>query len=225
MTTSTKRDWLKIGRRIGYILGFGIVAGIAAWASYWHQVDVATLAHQPAKLAYALPLSVDGMLVVATMAMGEDKANRRHPRRWARFAFWLGATVSIAANITSTAVHYGDIISIVVSAWAPVCFLASVEIVSRPGKPRKVEAPVAPVEPVRVTPAPVALVQVTPEPVVQQAQQVVSAEVSRLPVPVSPAPQQNRPERESAVRLGPAVNREVISPLTGRVLTERPPKA
>jgi hypothetical protein len=207
------RDWPAIGRRIGYVVGFGTVAGIAAWASYWHQVDVALLAHQPAKLANVLPLSVDGMLVVGAMAMADDLANNRKSRGWARFAFWLGATVSTVANITSTAVHYGDAISIVVSAWAPVCFLVSVEVIRRKGKPQRVTAV-----------APEAAVRVVPEPVVQAAE-VVSAEVARLPVPVSPAPQRNRAERLQADRTGPLVDRPVVSPLTGRVLTERPPKA
>jgi hypothetical protein len=152
------------------------------------------------------------MLIVATLAMSEDKANGRRPRGWARFAFWLGALVSVAANITATAVHYGDPLSIAVSMWAPIALLVVVEIMARPGKP-KVEAPEAPVELVRETPAPVV-----------QAQQVVAAEVTRLPVPVSPAPQQNRSERKQPSRVGPAVDREVVSPLTGRVLTERPPK-
>ena len=213
-----QRDWSVAGRRIGYVLGFGVVAGIAAWASYWHQVDVATLAHQPAKLAYALPLSVDGMLVVATMAMGEDRANGRRPRGWARFAFWAGATVSTVANITSTAVHYGDPISIVVSAWAPICFLISVEIVSHKGrKDRPGTVPAAP--------TPAQEIRVTPEPVIQ-AQQVVDAEVTRLPVPISPAPQPKRPVRESASRVGPLVSGpSKVSPLTGRILMEEPPKA
>jgi len=212
------RDWPAIGRRIGYVVGFGTVAGIAAWASYWHQVDVALLAHQPAKLAYALPLSVDGMLIVATMAMGEDKAKGLRPRGWARFAFWLGATVSTVANITSTAVHYGDPISIVVSAWAPICFLVAVEIVSRKGKPAKSgtsQAPTAPAQAIRVV----------PEPVVE-AQRIVDAEVTRLPVPVSPAPQLKRPERSTTARTGPLVSGPSRrSPLTGRVLLDEPPKA
>jgi hypothetical protein len=211
--SNTPRDWPAVGRRIGYVLGFGTVAGIAAWASYWHQVDLATLAHQPAKLAYALPLSVDGLLVVAAMAMGEDRAKGLRPRGWARFAFWLGATVSTVANITSTAVHYGDPISIVVSAWAPICFLVAVEIVSWKGRPAKSGTSQAPAPPVRVV----------PEPVVE-AQRIVDAEVTRLPVPVSPAPQQQRVERKPVDRSGPAVNREVRSPLTGNVLLERPPK-
>lgn len=194
----------RAGRRIAYATSIGTVAGVAAWGSYWHQVDVATLAHQAATLAHTLPLSVDGMLVVATLAMSEDKANGRKPRGWARFAFWLGAVVSVAANIASTAVHYGDPLSIAVSMWAPIALLVVVEIMARPGKP-KVEA----------SPA------VTP-PVVEQAQQVVAAEVTRLPVPVSPAPQMVT-DAEDVTPIGPVADRPVRSPLTGRVLIPRRP--
>jgi hypothetical protein len=195
--SKTPRDWPFIGRRIAYALSIGTVAGVAAWGSYWHQVDVAVLAHQAGTLAHTLPLSVDGMLVAATTAMSEDKAKGRTPRGWARFAFWLGAVVSVAANITSTAVHYGDVISISVSMWAPIALLVTVEIMARPGKPKTPEASKAPAAAVRVVPE-------TPE-VVQQAQQVVAAEVTRLPVPVSPAPQRASVERRPVNRTGPVV--------------------
>jgi hypothetical protein len=206
-------------RRIAYALSIGTVAGVAAWGSYWHQVDVATLAHQAGTLAHTLPLSVDGMLVVATLAMSEDKAQGRKPRGWARFAFWLGAVVSVAANIASTAVHYGDPLSIAVSMWAPIALLVVVEIMARPGKLKKPDASEAPDVTARVVP------ESTPEPVEIQAAQVVDAEASILPVPVSPAPQRARMERGPAARRGPVVAREVVSPLTGKVLIERPPKA
>lgn len=217
---SPARDWPRTGRRIAYALSIGTVAGVAAWGSYWHQVDVATLAHQAGTLAHTLPLSVDGMLLVATLAMSEDKANGRKPRGWARFAFWLGATVSVAANIASTAVHYGDPLSIAVSMWAPIALLVVVETMARPGKLKKPEASEAPAVTVsRVVP------ESTPEPVEIQAARVVNSEASNLPVPVSPAPQRARVERKPVTRTGPVVTREVVSPLTGRVLTERPPKA
>jgi len=210
--SNTTRDWSKTGRRIAYALSIGTVAGVAAWASYWHQVDVATLAHQAPALARTLPLSVDAMLIVATLAMSEDKANGRKPRGWARFAFWLGATVSVAANIASTAVHYGDVLSVAVSMWAPIALLVVVEIMARPGKPKALVTPEAPMAAPEVTP------------VVQRAQEVVAAEVTRLPVPVSPAPQ-TAPERATVVRRsGPVATRSARSPLTGRVLTEAPPK-
>jgi hypothetical protein len=213
------RDWSKTGRRTAYALSIGTVAGVAAWGSYWHQVDVAVLAHQAGTLAYTLPLSVDGMLVAATTAMSEDKANGRKPRGWARFAFWLGAVVSVAANITSTAVHYGDPVSLVVSMWAPIALLVTVEIMARPGKPKKPEASEAPAVTARVVPE-------APEPVEIQAAQVVDAEAANLPVPVSPAPQRARGSRESAARVGPlASGPSRRSPLTGRVLLDEPPKA
>jgi hypothetical protein len=213
MTHTTTRDWRMICRRIAYVLSIGTVTGVAALASYSHQVDVATLAHQASLLAHTLPLSIDGMLVVATLAMSEDKANGRKPRGWARVGFWFGALVSVAANITATAVHYGDGLSIAASMVAPIVLLIVVEIMARPGKPKDVETPSAP-----VAQAPAV------EPVVEQAQQVVAAEVSRLPVPVSPAPQQVVQERRVSTRSGPVARRPAVSPLTGAVLSEVPPK-
>jgi len=139
-------------RRVAYVLSLGTVTSVAALASYSHQVDVALLAHQASLLAHTLPLSVDGMLVVATLAMSEDKAKGLHPRGWARFGFWLGAVLSVTANVTATAVHYGDPISIGASVVAPVLLLVCVEITARPGKPRKVGTSGAPADTVRVTP-------------------------------------------------------------------------
>jgi hypothetical protein len=215
MTHTTTRDWARIGRRTAYVISIGTVTGVAALASYSHQVDVATLAHQASLLAHTLPLSIDGMLIVATLAMSEDKANGRKPRGWARIGFWFGALVSVAANITATAVHYGDGLSIAASMVAPIVLLIVVEIMAKPGKLQKATGS-APADPASPVPA--------VEPVVLEAQQVVAAEVSRLPVPVSPAPQRVVQERRPVNRSGPVASRPAVSPLTGRVLTEEPPK-
>lgn len=123
-----------LARRIGYGTSLATVAGTAAYASYGHQRDVALMAHQAAELAAVLPLSVDGMMLVATLAIAEDKAQGRKPRTWARVALALGAIVSVAANITSTAVHYGDALSIAVSAWSPIALFVVVEVMSKRGK-------------------------------------------------------------------------------------------
>lgn len=136
-------------RRIGYAMSFLIVAGTAAASSYTHIVEVALYGHQNRLVAHLLPLSIDGMLLIATLAMAEDKAADRHPRGWARFGFWGGAVVSTAANIAATVVTWGTgPIGIAVAAVAPVMLLISIEIVARPGKLRsqasQVAAPVAP---------------------------------------------------------------------------------
>jgi len=217
-----------IARRTGYGTSLATVAGTAAYASYGHMKDVALLAHQPAALAAVLPLSVDGMMVVATLAIAEDKAQGRKPRTWARIALALGAVVSVAANITATAAHFGDPLSIAVSAWPPVALFVVVEIMSKRGKllpvpvlpapvaPAQVVPVAAPVTPAPATPAaPVLPVPVAPPAVpapVVQAQQVVRQTTANLPIPVSPAPAGRR-------------ERVMVSPLTGRVLMDERPKA
>jgi hypothetical protein len=135
-----------IGRRIAFGTSFLVVAGVAAVNSYAHMRDVALLGHQPNALASTLPLSIDGLLVIASLAMAEDKASNRHPRTWARLAFWFGAIVSLVANIASTAVHHGDPLSIGVAAWPPLALLVVTEIMARPGKPKPIahSTPTAP---------------------------------------------------------------------------------
>lgn len=137
MSDNKTRDWPLISRRIGYAASFVMVAGVAATVSYTHIRDVARYGHQSGVVAHLLPLAVDGMMLVATLAMAEDKAADRLPRGWARFGFWFGAVISTVANIAATVVEWGwDALSIGVAALAPVLLLLAIEIVARPGKLR-----------------------------------------------------------------------------------------
>ncbi len=61
-------------RRLGYALSFLIVAGVAAVVSYGHIREVAVYGHQTDLVAHLIPLSIDGMMLIATLAMAEDKA-------------------------------------------------------------------------------------------------------------------------------------------------------
>jgi hypothetical protein len=47
------------------------IAGIAAWVSYWHMVGVAARYGESQSSAYLLPLSVDGLVVVASVCLVE----------------------------------------------------------------------------------------------------------------------------------------------------------
>lgn len=47
------------------------VAGIAGWVSYWHMVDVATRYGETGTSPYLLPLTVDGVIVVASVSLIE----------------------------------------------------------------------------------------------------------------------------------------------------------
>jgi hypothetical protein len=109
-----------------------VVAGIAAWSSYRHMVSVAlNVGEQPA-VAYVLPLSVDGMLVVASVAMVDDRRSGRTVRWSARLAFAIGVLASLAANVSAAHPSIG---ARIVAAWPALALLLTVELLSRAGKP------------------------------------------------------------------------------------------
>ncbi len=57
-------SWLRL-------LATATIAGIAAWVSYWHMVEVAVAHGEKTIAAHLLPLSVDGLVVVATIVLHE----------------------------------------------------------------------------------------------------------------------------------------------------------
>ncbi|MBO3740004.1 DUF2637 domain-containing protein [Actinoplanes flavus] len=54
-----------------------VIAGIAAWVSYWHMVGVAIRYGEAGSSAYLLPFSVDGLIVVASISLVEVGARIR----------------------------------------------------------------------------------------------------------------------------------------------------
>jgi len=53
------------------VLATAVIAGIAAWVSYWHMQDVALRFGEAEIAAYLLPISVDGLIVVASVSLVE----------------------------------------------------------------------------------------------------------------------------------------------------------
>ncbi len=53
------------------VLSTATIAGIAAWVSYWHMQDVAARFGESGISAYLLPISVDGLIVVASVSLVE----------------------------------------------------------------------------------------------------------------------------------------------------------
>lgn len=114
--------------RIARNLSTAAVASIAAWSSWSHMVHVALRFGERPEVAYVLPISVDGMLIVASTVMVDDQRTGR-PVRWsARIAFLAGVTASVAANITAAQPTLG---ARIVAAWPAVALLLVVEILSR----------------------------------------------------------------------------------------------
>jgi hypothetical protein len=53
------------------VIATAVIAGIAAWVSYWHMQDVAVRFGEAEIAAYLLPISVDGLIVVASVSLVE----------------------------------------------------------------------------------------------------------------------------------------------------------
>lgn len=62
-----RRRWLAVGRW----LATAVIAGIAAWVSYWHMAAVASRYGETSASPYLIPLSVDGLVVVASVCLVE----------------------------------------------------------------------------------------------------------------------------------------------------------
>ena len=140
-------------RRFATIAAALAVGAIAAVASYAHMRHLALQYGQTPPLAAMLPLSVDGMMVVATVALGDG---RRY--RWSAWlAFWMGVAASVIANVLAAE---PSAIARCISAWPAIAFLLVVEVVTRGGRGRSTELvvdepPVAAEEPVLDEPEPV----------------------------------------------------------------------
>jgi hypothetical protein len=114
-------------RRIASLAGALVVAAIAALASYSHMRGLALRYGQPELISDLLPISVDGMMVVATIALGDGRRNR-----WSAWAaFWTGVTASVLANVLAA---QPSGIARCISAWPAIAFLLVVEVITRGGR-------------------------------------------------------------------------------------------
>lgn len=136
----------------------GLVAAIAGFASYNHIVKVAREAGEHLSVAAVLPLSIDGLIVVGTMAMLDDKRNGRRPRLSARVALGFGVVATLCANVASAR---PTMTARLVAAVPALAFLIAVEVLARTGRavaePEQIEEAAAAVEtePGAVDPDPV----------------------------------------------------------------------
>ena len=115
-----------------------VVASIAAWSSYRHMVHVALHVGEQPSIAWVPPLSVDGLLVVASIAMVDDRQAGRTVRWSARIAFAFGIVASLAANVAAAHPTVG---ARLVAAWPALALLLTVELLSRSGRRREVAVP------------------------------------------------------------------------------------
>jgi hypothetical protein len=102
------------------------VAAVAAVVSYTHIYDVARHHGQSGLAATLLPLSVDGLILAASLVLLHEARNKRAAPALARWMLAFGVGATVAANV-----GYGlpfGMVGAVVSAWPAVAFIGSVEL-------------------------------------------------------------------------------------------------
>ncbi|WP_328771477.1 DUF2637 domain-containing protein [Streptomyces sp. NBC_00286] len=106
-----------------------VVAGVAAYASYVHQREFALQGGADRTSATLWPLSVDGLLLLATVGvLKQSAAGDRRTRYVVRLAFLLGIVVSLAANMAAApALEWKPVL---VAGWPPVALLLAVELLA-----------------------------------------------------------------------------------------------
>jgi hypothetical protein len=102
------------------------VAGFAAVVSYSHIYGLGRAHGQDGTAARLLPLSVDGLILAASLVLLHEARNDRDVPALARFMLWLGIGATVGANIAFGA-GYG-LLGALISAWPAVAFIGAVEI-------------------------------------------------------------------------------------------------
>ncbi|MGH3995067.1 MAG: DUF2637 domain-containing protein, partial [Pseudonocardiaceae bacterium] len=118
---STGELWVRRGCAL-------MVAAVAAYSSYAHQRQFALNGGADPIAAALWPLSVDGLVILASTGLLTERAETVRRARWAvRLAFLLGVAVSLAANIAAAPTLTWQ--PILVAGWPPVALLLAVELV------------------------------------------------------------------------------------------------
>jgi hypothetical protein len=112
--------------RTGTAAVVAAVAAFAAIVSYSHIYDLGRQHGQAGTAARLLPLSVDGLILAASLVMLHEARNGRSAPPLARYMLGLGVAATVAANVA-----YGSafgVLGAVISAWPAVAFIGSAEM-------------------------------------------------------------------------------------------------
>lgn len=173
-------------RTIGIAFG-GLVAGVAAVASYTHMRELTAHHAAPGSewLSWLIPLSVDGLMVVASIVVVNARRNGVKVPVLAMVAIAVGLIVSLTANAAAPA---ADIVGKIINAWPAAAFafgyelvfmLVRTEVKTRVRKPKSAPAGVVP------SPVPAGATSEVPNP--RAAVSDVTTSESDAPATAAPA--------------------------------------
>jgi hypothetical protein len=100
------------------------VAAIAAVVSFWHMKELALSVGEQWR-SYLIPLTIDGLVVSASMVLVTRKREGRKPSELAWGALAVGVVASVAANILDAK---PGITAVLMAGWAPLAFAVCFEL-------------------------------------------------------------------------------------------------
>jgi len=123
------------------------VAGVAAYISYWHAVDVVTRHGEQAVRGHLYPVVIDGIIVAASMVVLDAARHRETAPRLAWALLMSGIGVTLAANVAA-GVTSGTA-GALWSAWPALAFVGCFELLMMlvRAAARRAGAPGAPAQP------------------------------------------------------------------------------
>jgi len=89
------------------------VAGVAAYVSYWHAVEVVTHHGEPGVVGHLYPIVIDGIIIAASMVLLDAARHMDDAPPLAWLLLLAGIGVTLAANVT-----YGAQFGLAGSLWA-----------------------------------------------------------------------------------------------------------
>jgi hypothetical protein len=102
------------------------VAGVAAWISYRHAVDVVTVHGEPGAVGHWYPVCIDGLIIAASMVLLDAARHREAapPLAWLMLSAGIGATlaVNVLAGVASGP------LGAVIAAWPAAAFVGCYEL-------------------------------------------------------------------------------------------------
>ncbi len=108
------------------IAAVAVVAVVAGWVSYRHALHVVSQHGETGWLGRAYPLTIDGLIVAASMVLLTAARQRARAHWLAYFALALGITATIAVNVAA-GLAYGPA-GAVIAAWPAPALVISFEL-------------------------------------------------------------------------------------------------
>lgn len=116
----------KLVRRTGYLAVFAVSA-IAALLSYWHAVYVVGEHGEPGVYGHLYPITIDGLIVAASMVLLDAARHRAKAPRLAWALVISGILATLGANMLDGISH--GFLGCIIAAWPAAAFIGAYEMI------------------------------------------------------------------------------------------------